>query len=218
MHRGSSISGVAMIDGFPEHDASEKLAALRIRAIVQSTERGAPAFSGSKIGPGGSFFIPGLRPGKVRLSIGGYPTPKGFALTRVEREGVEQPGASFDLAAGEQVSGLRVTITFGTGAIHGQLNITGGELPSGSSFSVMLKRPGTDSGRSDWWSEVDDRNRFAFEELPPGDYEVMVSGSIRLPGSQPSALPEVKKLVTVTNDAVSEVTIVIDLSAKEKQN
>src|SRR5207247_3819141 len=107
MRRGSSISGIAVLEGLPGRDAAEKLAALRIRAFIQSTEPGAPFSSPSKIAGDGSFRITGLRPGKVRLSIGGYPPPKGFALTRVERDGIEQRDGAFEIAAGGEVSGFR---------------------------------------------------------------------------------------------------------------
>jgi hypothetical protein len=42
------------------------------------------------INPDGSFRVTGLRPGKVRIVLGGTPAPKGFALLRVEREGSVQ--------------------------------------------------------------------------------------------------------------------------------
>jgi hypothetical protein len=100
MRRGTSITGVAVLEGLPDRDAIEKLAGLRIRASIQSTEPGAPLSISSKIGPDGSFRISGLRPGRVKLLIGGYPPPKGFALTRVERDGVEQRDGAFDIAAG----------------------------------------------------------------------------------------------------------------------
>lgn len=215
VRRGSSISGVALIEGLPDRDAAERLAGLRIRAFIQSTEPGAPFSSPSTIAADGSFRITGLRPGNVRLSIGDYPRPKGLVLTRVERDGAEQRNGSFEIAAAEQVSGVRVTIAYGTGVIRGQLKITGGLLPQGAGFSVRLKRAGSESTRPDWWTEADDRNRFLFEALPPGDYELIVAGYIDLPGAPASRLPEVKRRVTVSNDGEAEITIVIDLNAKD---
>jgi hypothetical protein len=215
VRRGSSISGVAVIEGLPGGDFAEKLAEIRIRAFIQSTELGAPFLSPSKIAADGSFRITGLRAGKVKLYISGDPVARGFALTRVERDGVEQRDGSFDIAAGEQVSGVRVTLAFGTAVIRGQLKITGGARPHGTRFVVKLKRAGTDSSRPDWWTEIDDRNRFLFEDLPPGDYELIVTGYIDAPGAPASRLPDVKKQVTVTNDGEAEITIVIDPGAKD---
>jgi hypothetical protein len=151
----------------------------------------------------------------VKLLIGGYPPPKGFALTRVERDGVEQRDGAFDIAAGGEVSGVRVTISYGTAVIRGQLKITGRALPQGAWFSVRLKRAGSESIRPDWLTEADDRNRFLFEDVPPGDYELIVTGYIDVPGAPASKLPEVKKRVTVGNDGEAEITIVIDLNAKD---
>jgi hypothetical protein len=212
--RGSSISGIALLEGLPDRDATEKLAGLRIRAFIQSTEPGAPFSSPSQIAADGSFRITGLRPGKVRLLFGGYPPPKGFALTRVERDGVEQRDG-FDITAGEEVSGVRLTIAYGTAVIRGLLNITGRALPQGARFNVRLKRGGSDSIRPDWSTEVDDRNRFLFEDLPPGDYELTVTGYIDVPGVPATKLPEVKQRVTVSKDGEAEITIVIDLNAKD---
>ena len=213
LRRGSSISGIAVLEGLPDGDAAE-LAGLRIRAFIQSTEPGAPFSSPSKIAGDGSFRIIGLRPGKVRLFFGAYPPPKGFALTRVERDGVEQRDG-FDITAGEEVSGVRLTIAYGTAVIRGQLKITGRALSQGVRFSVRLKRAGSDSTRPDWSTEADDRNRFLFEDLPPGDYELTVTGYIDLPGAPASTLPAVKKRVTVSKDVEAEITIVIDLNAKD---
>lgn len=215
VRRGSSISGIAVIEGLPGGDAAAKWAGLRISAFVQSPEPGAPFSTSSKIAADGSFRITGLRAGKAKLWISGDPVPKGFALTRVERDGVEQHEGSFDIAAGEQVSGVRITIAYGTAVIRGQLKITGEAVPEGTTFAVRLKRAGADSSRPDWWTEVDDRNRFLFEALPPGDYEVIVSGYIAVPGAPASRLPEVTKRVTITNEGEAEITIVIDLKAKD---
>jgi hypothetical protein len=215
MRRGSSISGIAVLEGLPDRDAIEKLAGLRIRAFIQSTELGAPLSISSKIGPDGSFRISGLRPGRGKLLIGGYPPPKGFALTRVELDGVEQRNGAFDITAGEEVSGVRVTIAYGTAVIRGQLKITGRALPQGARFSVRLKRAASDSIRPDWSTEVDDRNRFLFEDLPRGDYELTVTGYIDVPGVPASRLPEVNRRVTVSNDGEVEITIVIDSNAKD---
>jgi hypothetical protein len=213
--RGASISGIAVVEGLPDRDAAEKLAGLRIRALVQSTEPGVPFSVPSKISAGGSFRIAGLRAGKVKLLLGGYPPPRGFALTRVDRDGLEQRDGSLDITAGEEVSGVRVTISYGTAVIRGQLKITGRALPQSARFSVRLKRAASDSTRPDWSTEADDRGRFLFEDVPTGDYELIVTGYVDVPGVPASKPPEVKQRVTVSNDGEAEITIVIDLNAKD---
>ena len=214
MHRGSSISGVAVIEGMLDRDMAEKLTAVRILAVKQSTGSGSPFSSYSRLGADGSFRIAGLPPGKVRLVVQGTPS-EGLALTRVERGGIEQRDGSIDIAAGEQASDLRLTIVSAAGVIRGQLKITGGALPPGTRFSVRLRRVGNE--RPDFGTETDDRYRFLLEGLPPGDYELIAAGYIpAAPGGQPSRLQEARQAVTVTNDVVAEVTLVIDLSAKDK--
>jgi hypothetical protein len=128
-------------------------------------------------------------------------------LTRVERDGVEQPSGSFDIATGEQVSGVRLIISYGTAVIRGQLKIVGGPPPPGFRLGVRLNRAGTNSDRPDWLSETDARFRFLFEGLAQGDYEVIVTGTDALAA---------RKQVTLSHDTDVEITIVIDLSAKDK--
>jgi hypothetical protein len=53
--------------------------------------------------------------------------------------------------------------------------------------------------------EWDSRNRFRFEPLPPGTYEVTVVGNT------PTGKVTAKQQVTVTANAVSELTLTLTL-------
>jgi hypothetical protein len=71
---------------------------------------------------------------------------------------------------------------------------------------------------------MDARGRFSVEGLLPGEYEVAVSLMIVTPPSPgipppPSQIPPrtlAKQNVTVSNGAETQVTLTVDLSAKDK--
>jgi hypothetical protein len=94
LQRGSTVSGVAAIEGTEDPDVLAKLAKLEIRAWVQSESLSQPSFAPTKFGVNGSFRLAGLQPGKVYLTLSNYPPVKGLSLLRVERDGVEQLTAS----------------------------------------------------------------------------------------------------------------------------
>ena len=66
------------------------------------------------------------------------------------------------------------------------------------------------------------RGRFVIEGLMPGEYELSLSAFlIPAPGAPPPpvgrrSLPPVKQNVTVTSDAETQVTLVLDVGVKEK--
>src|SRR6185295_14814535 len=90
VRRGATISGQAVIEGENEPDTLVQLSRLELRTVVRSEQVTAPVLTPIRIALDGSFVITGLRPGKVRIFLGGFPAPKGFSLLRVERDSVEQ--------------------------------------------------------------------------------------------------------------------------------
>lgn len=73
-------------------------------------------------------------------------------------------------------------------------------------------------------SKLDKQGRFVIEWLPPGDYEVTVSGypgslkklleSMKPEGKLPTRL-SISRVLTVPGDAEVEVTLVLDLKKPE---
>jgi hypothetical protein len=213
--RGSSINGIATMEGTTNSEILAMLSDLQLAAFVISQELGAPRMNPVKIGPDGSFSIRGLRPGKARILLGGYPPPKGFSIVRVERDGVEQR-EGIEVAAGEQVSGVSLVIAYGTGVIRGQVNTEGGEFPDGTQLYVRCNRAGKASeGFSS--AQVDARGRFVIEGLSAGEYELTIMSMSAGPGSNPPPrIPPTKHIVTVTQGGTSNVTITLNLAAKDK--
>ena len=211
VRRGASISGVVVIEGTNERSILAKLPQLHLNYWSESQALAVPTFNeGEKINPDGSFRIWGLRPGKVRLMLGGWPPLKGFSLLRVERDGVEQRAGIVEVPAGGQVSGVRVVIEYGTGVIRGQARVENGVLPEGSHIYISVRRA-SQTELSLPGAEVDARGRFVIDGLPAGEYQLRLSGSLGRAGTH---FKPVVQNVQVTNGAETQATLVIDLDAK----
>ena len=183
----------------------------------------APSLAPILINPDGSFRITGLRPGKVRIVLGGAPAPKGFLMLRVEREGsVQRDGV--EVGAGETVSGVRVFIGYGTGVVRGEVIIQGGTLTQDMRLRVTARRLDS-SGPMSPGTVPDARGRFSLEGLMPGEYELTVSLMTITPFAPGAPPPPARGLtrtlagqnVTVTNGTETQVTLVADLGAKDKE-
>jgi protocatechuate 3,4-dioxygenase beta subunit len=213
LRRGASISGMVSIEGSSDRAALAKISQLRIIAYAESEELSAPSYGqGQLVSADGSFHIGGLRPGKVRLMLGGWPPPKGFSLLRVERDGVEQRAGIMELAAGAQVTGARLVFEYGTGIVRGQVRVEGGEFPEESRLYISARRP-SQTEPSLPGTEVDARGHFVMEGLPPGEYQLRLAGRL---GANGQRFMPVTQNVNVTNGQETTVTLTIDLNAKDE--
>ena len=217
VRRGSSISGVAVIDGTNNRSVLAKLSQLSISCWLEE-EAGrliVPVYGlGNRINADGSFRMAGLRPGRYRLQLNGWPPPKGFSLVRVERDGMEQRAGIIDVQAGTQVTGVRFVLEYGTGTVRGQVRVENGTLPENARMYISARRPNGNEPSLPG-AEVDARGRFVFEALPPGEYQLRLGvGGVSRGGGQ--RWPVVLQNVNVTNGAETEVTLVLDLSAKSE--
>ncbi len=127
LHRGATISGGAVLENPNDKAALAQLSKLQLHASNPNPEISAFRFQSDSINADGSFLLKGLRPGKTRITLGGYPPVKGFSLVRVERNGAEQPDG-IDVGAGEQINGVRLVLAYGSGAVRGQVEIKSGAL------------------------------------------------------------------------------------------
>lgn len=143
---------------------------------------------------------------------------------RVEREGsVQRDG--IEVGAGETVSGVRVFIGYGTGVVRGEVIIQGGPLTPDMRVRVMARRLDS-NGPVTAGSVPDARGRFSLEGLLAGEYELTVSLMIITPSAPGAAPPPparvvprtlAKQNITVTNGTETQVTLVADLGAKDKE-
>ncbi|MGH8598984.1 MAG: hypothetical protein ACREXT_20240, partial [Gammaproteobacteria bacterium] len=220
VRRGSSISGLAVIEGL--NDADVKPPKLELRAFVRSEGLSSPAMAAIPVNPDGAFRISGLPPGKVQILLGGFPPPKEFKLLRVERDGaVARDGV--EVGAAETVSGVRVVIGYGTGVVRGEVKIQGGQLTPDMRLRVLARRLDNEAPINAS-ALVDALGRFRLEGLLPGEYEIGIMLMVVTPSS-PGAPPPparvqprilAKQNATVSNGTETQVTLVADLGAKEK--
>jgi protocatechuate 3,4-dioxygenase beta subunit len=171
VHRGATISGVAVVENNFDPTVTSLLQTVSLFAF-SSTKGGPPSFSRSQINGDGRFSFSGLAPGKVQLSMGGFPNPpKGLTLVRTEVDGVEQR-EGIEVTAGAKITGVRLVFAFGAGSIRGEVKAEGGTLPAGVTIQVTI-RPASGGSRP-FIGVVDARGHFVVENIPPGTYEMSV--------------------------------------------
>jgi len=208
--KGAALSGFVVLEGNQSKEAYARLAKLGIFASVRSGD--GPFLGGggrvATIGADGSFRLGGLAAGTANFGLSS-PTSgsqSGFMISRIEREGVVQPRSGMEIKAGEQITGVRIVITYGNGIVRGSVKLDTGPLPAGIQLMVRLIKTG-DTLHGIRPQNIDARGYFVFEGVPAGTYEVNLMGSIpQLRGRQPA----VKQSVTVTDGATTEVQLVIN--------
>jgi len=209
--KGGSLSGVVVLDG--NERAPAVSSRLRICATVNSTDATFTNAPSSEVGQDGSFRIDGVRsgPASLWLCFSGNKREQ-FEILRVERNGVPQ-STTINVKERELVAGIRVVLKYQklTGSIRGQVKVEDGELPPISQLSLLLwpldenlepKR--TSSIES---PHLDARGRFLAEGLPAGTYRLSIY--VYPPGRTSGTMTEKVQQVTVTEDTVTEVTLII---------
>jgi 5-hydroxyisourate hydrolase-like protein (transthyretin family) len=205
--RGATISGTVVVEGTNDGIVIAKVHQLRIYAWVQGGN-GSSARP-SLVSADGSFRLSPLPAGIANFEFAAldYSQQTGFIMSRIERDGVVVPRGGFDIKAGEQISGVKIVLSYGSGSVRGTVNFENGSPAPGMRFLVFLHKPGDDDARLPQ-REVDARGRFMIEGVPPGTYELYVS--VFNPGSRERRPP--MQSITVADGAVTDVVISIDLA------
>lgn len=211
--RGATINGVAIVENNSDPAVVALLQTASLYAYIEQKGSAPPSYAQSPIGPDSSFHMAGLAPGKARLGMQGFPVaPKGLTLVRTELDGVDQKDG-IEVAAGAQVNGVRLVFAYGSGSVRGDVKIEGGSLPEGSSLRVIIRSLAGDSRQFGRGTELDARLHFVLENIPPGNYELVVRGpATGTKGGPPAELA--KQTVTVANGTEVKVNLVVDLSAR----
>ena len=210
--RGSSISGVIVIE--PEDKKLlASLSEFQVRGYV-SAGPNAPTVGqsvSSPIGPDGSFRLGGLSSGQLNVWLEapfGANPPKGFSILRTEHNGVAL-GRGIEIKDGDQLTGVRLVIAYGTASVHGSVKIENGSLPDGGRMFARLFKAGTPPTNIAN-SMVDARNQFLLEGIPPGVYELAVTAYIQQ--KQVTSRRE----INVQDGVANEVSITLDLAPQPK--
>jgi protocatechuate 3,4-dioxygenase beta subunit len=216
LRRGATIKGVAVIENNSDPAVAGLLQTVSLYGYVEQKGAGAPSYGRGQISADGSFQISGLAPGKARLGVQGFPTPpKGLSLVRTELDGVDQPDG-IELTAGAQINGVRLVFAYGTGSVRGDVKLENGPLPEGTLIMVAIRSAAGDAHRFNRATEIDARLHFVVENIPPGNYELVVHAVTQTEGGKPVPPTELlKQNVTVANGAEVKVNLVVDLAPKK---
>jgi hypothetical protein len=209
VQRGATISGNVVVAGIEDRSVLAKLTRTRLQAYTFSEGNSVGAIIYSDINADGSFQIGPLRPGRLTIvltSLDGNVTPD-FALLAIDHNGVDK-SQGIQLKEGENISGLRLLLGYGTGVIRGTVRIEGGTLPAGTYIGAAVIRPGSPLTISH--TQVDERGRVLFERMPPGNYEVGVSAYPQ--GRAISA----RQAVVTSNGVTTEITVTLNVSTNPK--
>jgi protocatechuate 3,4-dioxygenase beta subunit len=216
LSRGASISGVAVIEGARDPAILSVLSKIQVRAVGESKRRiEDELFTGSgNINADGTFKISNVRPGKKRIQADTYMASKNLSFIRMEHNGAEVK--ELDIAAGDQVSGVRLVFVYGTAAIAGQVVINGGMLPQTAVLNVTAVLDGgpPDDFKDSKGARVDERKQFVIEGLAQGVYKVRLRAFDTATGA-PIKISSAEQTVTIAGNARQEITLVLDLTKKE---
>jgi protocatechuate 3,4-dioxygenase beta subunit len=220
-HQGLSISGVVITDGITDKRALAAVSRLLVSGVVQPSSNGIQTFMSvatSQIAADGSFQLEGLKPGKVSLNVSGANSidssdSRAITISRIVSER-EQPNLQLDLTAGQNISGLRIYLAYGSGIVKGEVKVEGGTLPTDAVLYVSLQRENQAGPMS---AQVDARGRFIITGIPAGAYDAV----LRILSLGPATnLPRgfqrtQRQQITVSDDSELQIGFTIDLTPRE---
>jgi len=211
--KAASISGVVILEGSEDPAAIAKIGSLWVHAMAEAGDGQMQPGSLGQVGLDGTFTVRGLSPGVVNFGLGvRNRVNKPLALVRVERDGILQP-SGVSVKDGEQLTGVRLIIKMLTATIHGQVKVEDGELPTNVRMSIWLRpleesRPPFRVMSTHSNPQIDSRGRFLIEGVAAGTYEINIGV---FESERFDANRVFKQQVTVADNSVSEVTVMIKL-------
>ena len=205
IHRGSTISGYVVIEGSPDKSVQARLALVRVETTMFTQGSGIGTVNYTNLNPDGTFQIGPVRAGTARVRVSSLDrnTPAEFALLSIDVNGVDK-SRGLEITAGENISGVRLVVGYGTGTIRGSMRVEGGVLPADTYVYVALARQGGGFTIAD--TRTDARGRFVFDRIPPGNYEIVVTAYLQ------NRNVTARQPVFVGEGSISESTITLNLA------
>jgi len=206
IHRGVMISGNVIVEGNQDPVVWAKLASARLEVIMSTEGSNISMISYGDLNPDGSFQIGPFQAGTATIRMGSpnrNAAPE-FATLGIDLNGVDK-SRGLKLAAGENITGLRIVAGYGTGTIRGSIRVEGGTLPVDANTTATLSRSGNTAVIFN--ARVDARGRFVFDHVPAGNYDVEVGGYLdnkQVKGRQP---------VVASDGVVTDVSVTLNLAA-----
>jgi hypothetical protein len=209
-HHTGGMSGVVVIDG--ADDSQNEALMSQIKVFVSSGGQGPSGVGNACVltpAADGGFHLTGLLTGLVTFDLDYLNLRGGFAISRIERNGIPQTGG-LTITGTEQITDVGVILSHGTGVLRGQVLVQGGALPGGSMLSVSARGASPDSeimGRS---ALVDTRGQFEITGLL--DTEYLVSAVCY---TDTKSMYSGEQVVRVANGQGPDITVVLDLARKQ---
>ena len=204
--KGATVSGTVVLEGTHDPTVTANLPGMRILAAVWKESYRTPS-PYVTVKPDRSFRVTGLPAGRLTFNL---PINRDhLRVIRMERAGVVYPGG-IEIKERDQVTGLRVVLAQANGKIRGQLRLPDGvELPPAARFLVSIRRI-EDPAFNNSPVQADARGQFLVDGLFPGTYEFNVS-VVGVPGNQRPRITRPTQTVVVTNGAIADVTIPLQM-------
>jgi hypothetical protein len=223
--RGSTISGIVVIESAGDPDANAKLRRMSVGAqIAGAGDQALPGGAMAKIAGDGGFRVTGAPPGRASFYLEGDQSDA-FLIKRIERDGAEIRTA-FEIGRGEKLSGFRIVVAQANGTIRGRVEIGAVNLPEGCQLDIWATPIKTTMGNESRLAfhnngnrstVADEKGRFVIERLAPGEYELSLHTMVRVSQSMWSSAPgtnEVKQRVTVGGGSETMVKFTLAPSSK----
>lgn len=209
--RGLSLSGVVVLEGSDDPAVRMQVGSLNLLASSPAAPTSlANTSKVARVHEDLSFEFSGLRAGDYVIGLLTWRGPKGFALLRVEHGGA--PVDVVAVAPDQTVDNLRVVVGYGTGIVEGTVDFEQVPPPRPKYVGVTITRVDVKSGQG-IPIQADERGRFVFDGLPPGDY------TVRATVYDPSTRKPIyvgTSAVSVSNNQTSRVTVRLDRSEDER--
>jgi protocatechuate 3,4-dioxygenase beta subunit len=222
--RSLSVSGVVVPDAITNKNALAGISRLVLVGYPQPNPTGIQTYGfpiTSPVAADGTFLLEGLKPGNVSLNISSNGLEsKGYGISRITSDR-ELPNKQIELAPGQNVSGVRVYLTYGTGVVRGEIKVEGGTLP-GDAFLYVGLQPesqarlaGAQTQELIANAQVDARGRFVITGIPAGNYDALLQivsfGASEFPRAVPRSH---RQSVSVSDDSEAQVTFTLNLTPK----
>lgn len=205
--QGQSITGSIVLENGSDRSVYAKLFEQRLSANVRTGTPNSGQSRQAVMSSDGTFRVGGLAAGAASFYLSSQDRTTRFPLftvVRIERDGVVQP-RGVEIKNGENVSGVKLVINYGSATIRGQVRFVNGELPENARIYVGLKKVGEGGGGNGRPTNVDARGHFMIEGVAAGSYEL--NANVNLAGRRKTG----KQLIDVAEGSANEVDITIDL-------
>jgi len=216
----ASISGFVAIEGTNDPRVLAILSEVNVGAttdFADLSKLGPVGTDPVKVNADGSFRITGVQAGRASIWTRQPPVTREIPVARVERNGAPVR-EGIEITAGQQVTGVRVVLFYGTLTLRGAMKVVGGVLPAGYGFHAMARRTDQNAHYSSF-ALIDERGQFVFENVAPGEYEIEIypftQDALSFSPEIRERFSSVKQKVVVGSGNQQPVTLVVDLSRKE---